>query len=198
MTLGSDSCSNDLASWVEAVRGGDEGAAQSLFDHLHPLVVKIVRAHLPRRSCAEDLVQMVFLKVFNRLNQYSGRVPLTHWVSRIAVNTCINQLDHERVRPELRWSDFNEAEEEALRALVSSWPGFETGQETKSRDIVDSLLRKLDAPDRLVLDLIYLENKSVEEVRQITGWSASLVKVRAFRARQKLKQHRNLLFEGVE
>ena len=45
----------------------------------------------------------------------------------------------------------------------------------------------LKPAERLVIDLLYLQQKSVAEIREITGWSAALVKVRAFRARQKLK-----------
>jgi len=63
---------------------------------LYPLVLKLVRAHLPRRAAEEDLVQTVFMKVFAKLDDYAGAVPLEHWVSRIAVNTCINQLRAER------------------------------------------------------------------------------------------------------
>jgi len=49
----------------------------------------------------------------------SGTAPLEHWVSRIAVNTCIKQLRHERVRPEWRWADLSEREVAAVQALQS-------------------------------------------------------------------------------
>ena len=44
----------------------------------------------------EDLCQMIFIKVFQKLSQFSGKVPLEHWVSRIAVNTCLNQIESEK------------------------------------------------------------------------------------------------------
>ena len=95
----------DVAACVERVRQRDEEAARRLMAHLYPLVLKLVRALLPRRTAEEDLVQTVFMKVFAKLDQYAGDVPLEHWVSRIVVNTCINQLRAERVRTEVRWAD---------------------------------------------------------------------------------------------
>ena len=102
----------DVPHCLSRVRQQDEGAARDLVQHLFPLVMKIVRSHLPRRVLEEDLAQMVFIKVFTHLDQYSGLVPFEHWVSRVAVNTCLNQLRAEKSRPEVRWADLGE--EEAL------------------------------------------------------------------------------------
>jgi RNA polymerase sigma-70 factor (ECF subfamily) len=90
---------------LEQVRAGDEDAARVLVERLYPTVLRMVRSHLPRRTQEEDLAQAVFAKVFAKLGQFSGRVPLEHWVARNAINTCLNQLKHELVRPELRMSD---------------------------------------------------------------------------------------------
>lgn len=174
---------------LERVRQGDEGAARALVAYLHPLVLKLVRAHLPRRSSEEDLVQTVFMKVFSKLDQFSGAVPLAHWVSRIAVNTCINQLKHDRVRPELRWADLTEEQEEVLRELGATTEELPASERLAARELVELLLAQLNPSDRLVVTLLHLEGRSIAEVCEITGWNATLVKVRAFRARRKLKQH---------
>jgi len=186
----------DVQSWVRSVQQGDEAAARALFNHLFPLVIKIVRAHLPRRTSEEDLVQTVFMKLFAKLDQFSGRVPLEHWVSRIAVNTCLNQISTERVRPEFRWADLSEAEERVLQSLASTTDDLEPSHNLASRELVDKLLERLRPADRLVVTLMHLEGRTVEEVRQITGWNASLIKVRAFRARRKMKKHLETLLEG--
>lgn len=89
----------DVTACVERVRAGDEDAARVLMQHLHGLIVKIVRSHLPRRTSEEDLIQAVYVKVFTRIDQYRGAVPFEHWVSRVAVNTCLNQIAHERSGP---------------------------------------------------------------------------------------------------
>ncbi len=75
-------------------REGDEEAARALVERLHPLVMKIVRAHLPRRAAEEDLAQEVFARVFERLDQYEARagVPFDHWVARLAVRLPLGQL----------------------------------------------------------------------------------------------------------
>jgi RNA polymerase sigma-70 factor (ECF subfamily) len=185
----------DVPSCVRSVQQGDDTAARALLAHLHPLVMKLVRAHLPRRTSEEDLVQTVFMKVFAKLDQYSGRVPLEHWVSRIAVNTCLNQINAERVRPELRWADLSETEEQVLQSLASTPASLEPSQTLASRELVEKLLAQLNPADRLVVNLIHLEGKSVDDVRQVTGWSTSLVKVRAFRARQKMKKHLDKLLK---
>src|SRR5258708_7864501 len=186
----------EVQSWVRSVQQGDEAAARALFNHLFPLVIKVVRAHLPRRTSEEDLVQTVFMKLFAKLDQFSGRVPLEHWVSRIAVNTCLNQISTERVRPELRWADLSEAEERVLQSLASTTDDLEPSHNLASRELVDKLLERLSPADRLVITLMHLEGRTVKEVRQITGWNASLIKVRAFLARQKMKKHLETLLEG--
>jgi RNA polymerase sigma-70 factor (ECF subfamily) len=61
-------------------------------------------------------------------------------------------------------------------------------QKVASRQLVEHLLTALKPAERLVIDLLYLQGKTVEEVKKLTGWSGALVKVRAFRARQKMKQ----------
>ena len=65
-----------MPACLEQVRRGDEEAARQLFHHLYPLVIKVVRSHLPRRTSEDDLTQTIFMKVFANLAQFSGRVPL--------------------------------------------------------------------------------------------------------------------------
>jgi RNA polymerase sigma-70 factor (ECF subfamily) len=179
----------DVPACVARVRAGDEDAARALMRHLHPLVQKIIRAHLPRRTSEEDLMQSVFVRVFTKLDQFSGKVPLEHWVARVAVNTCFNQLDRERVRPELRWADLSEEEEEVLKNLAHDEADVDATGGLAAREIVGKMLARLSPADRLVITLLHLEGRTLEEVRQTTGWSTTLVKVRAFRARQKMKKH---------
>jgi RNA polymerase sigma-70 factor (ECF subfamily) len=178
----------DAAACVERVRRGDEDAARALFRHLYPLVARLVRSHLPRRTSPEDLVQTVFMKLFANLDRFSGTVPVEHWVSRIAINTCLNQLASEKARPELRWADLSEEQAEVLEAVTAD-PGTDEPLESlAAREIVEKLLERLPPPERLLLTLLHLEGRSVEEVRQATGWNAPVIKVRAFRARRKLRK----------
>ncbi len=139
------------------------------------------------------MLQAVFVKVFTRLEQYAGLVPLEHWVSRIAINTCIHQISKERVRPELRYADLSEEEEQVVQSLAVSSEDLEPSQSIASHELVTKLLETLSPSDRMVITLMHLEGRSVEEVRQRTGWSKSVIKVRAFRARRKLRKQLDML-----
>ena len=131
---------------------------------------------------------MIFIKIFQKLGQFSGAVPLEHWVSRIAINTCLNQIAAEKARPELRHADLSEEQAAVIDNLASSSEELGPDRQLAARDLVAHLLEALRPAERLVIDLLYLQQKSVEEIRKLTGWSRPLVKVRAFRARQKLKE----------
>jgi len=172
---------------VKAALQHDDEAARALVRQLYPLVAKLVRAHRPRRTAEEDLCQMIFIKVFQKLSQFSGKVPLEHWVSRIAVNTCLNQIESEKIRPELRHADLSEEQQAVVENLATSSSELAPDQRFASRELVEHLLAALKPVERLAIDLLYLQGRSVEEIRKITGWSAALVKVRAYRARQKMK-----------
>src|SRR5882672_10494871 len=179
----------DVPGCVAHVRRGDEDAARALLNHLYPLVLSIVRGHLPRRTSEDDLTQTIFVKVFSKLEQFSGAVPLEHWVSRIAVNTCLNALQAEKIRPELRWADLTEEEEHVIQALDATSDDLEPGQSLAARDLTDRLLDCLKPNDRLLVNLLHVEGRSVEEVKQLTGWNISMIKVRAFRARKRMRKH---------
>jgi RNA polymerase sigma-70 factor, ECF subfamily len=178
---------SNASALVKAALQHDDEASRALVRQLYPLVSKLVRAHRPRRTAEEDLSQMIFIKVFQNLSQFSGKVPLEHWVSRIAINTCLNQIESEKVRPELRYADLSEEEQAVVENLASSPEELAPDQRFASRQLVEHLLAALKPVERLAIDLLYLQGHSVEEIRKITGWSAALIKVRAFRARQKMK-----------
>jgi RNA polymerase sigma-70 factor (ECF subfamily) len=188
----------DDATWVARVLEGDEAAARSLVHRLYPTVIKSVRSHLPRRTQEEDLTQAVFAKIFRKLDQFSGLVPLEHWVSRITVNTCINQLKHEAARPELRMGDLSEEEEAVVQHLASSKAELPGERSSAAREILEKLLARLKPDDRLVVTLLHLEERSTEEISHRTGWSVALVKVKAFRARHKMRKIWNSLFGQEE
>jgi RNA polymerase sigma-70 factor (ECF subfamily) len=186
----------DLAGCLGRVRQRDQTAARELVEHLHPLVLRIVRAHLPRRVAEEDLAQDIFLKMFTRLEQYQGNVPFTHWVSRIAVTTCIDQLRAQKRRPELRWADLSEAEAEVLDNVITNENDEVPGDALAAREIIHKLMGQLKPEDRLVVQYLDLDQKTIAEISALTGWNKTLVKVRAFRARRKLQRLYRELTEG--
>lgn len=178
-----------LAELVSQVRNArSESASKLLVEHLYPMVLRIVRAHLPRRSSEEDLAQEVFMKMFARIEQWRGQLPFDHWVSRVAVTTCLDALRHQKRRPELRWADLSEKEAEVLDNVLHDESDVSASDASSARDLVHKLLETLNPADRLVLTMMDMEGRSVADVQTATGWSATLVKVRAFRARRKLRK----------
>src|SRR5438105_13559237 len=173
---------------VDRARNGDDEAARELIRQLYPMVAKIVRGYRPRRAAEEDLTQMIFIKVFQNLAQYSGKVPISHWVSRIAVNTCRNQLMAEKARPELRHSDLSEEQAAMLENLAASDEALSPDRKLAARYLVQKFLAMLKPVERLVIDMLYLQERSVAEIQKVTGWTAAAIKIRAFRARQKLRR----------
>lgn len=184
----------DLSGCLARVRASDQRAARELVEHLHPMVIRIVRARLPRRVAEEDLTQEIFLKMFTRIAQYQGSVPFPHWVSRIAVTTCIDHLRAQKRRPEFRWADLSENEADVLDAVLTSENDVGAGDAMAAHELVHKLLDQLKPDDRLVLQLLDLEQKTLAEVGALTGWNITLIKVRAFRARRKLQK----LFEELK
>ncbi|GAB1489555.1 hypothetical protein MASR2M8_20080 [Opitutaceae bacterium] len=183
-----DAAAFDYGECLARVRQGDQEAARELVDALHPVVISIIRARHPRRTDEQDLTQEIFLKVFSRLDQYRGAVPFPHWVARISTTTCIDHLRLWKRRPEFRLADLTEEEVSAAERALAN------GQQTKSNDaivvkeLVDRLLSALDPKDQMVIQLLDLEQKSLVEIEAMTGWNKSVIKVRAFRARRKLRK----------
>lgn len=190
--MGTESLPTDTepipSTLLDQVRLRDEAAARTLVERLHPLVLRIVRAHRPRNMAEEDLCQEVFMSLFASLEQYRGAVPFEHWVSRVAVNTCIDHLRRQKSRPELRWADLPETQAEVLQDMLADPSAPRPGQSLAVTDLLGQLLDALPPADRLLMQWLELEDCSVKEVCARTGWSVPLVKVRAFRARHRMRR----------
>jgi RNA polymerase sigma-70 factor (ECF subfamily) len=179
-----DENQQDLQAWV-AHR--DQGAACRLMAALHPQVARIVQNHLPRGVDAEDLAQDVFVQFFKTLDRYDRARPLENWVSRLALNVCLKALRSRSRRPEWRWSDLSEGEQAVVDSLLHE-PERDASQARDGRELLAKLLDSLAPQERMILTLLHLEEKPVAEIAAMTGWNATLVKVRAFRARAKLRK----------
>jgi RNA polymerase sigma-70 factor (ECF subfamily) len=177
---------DELSQLITRIRNSDQAAAKELVERFYPVVIRIVRNHLPRRESEEDLTQEIFLKIFAKLHQYRADMPFEHWVSRISVNTCIDHLRKQRNRPEFRWSDFSEDQQAILDNLQENATQPPQQSPEENRELLNRLLQSLKPAERLVVQWLYLEEKSVSEICDLTGWKPSKVKVTAFRARQKL------------
>ncbi len=175
-----------MTRWITQAQAGDQTAARALVERLQPVVLRIVRARRPQRMAEEDLTQEVFMKMFARLGQYQGTAPFTHWVSRIAVTTCMDHGRAQRCRPELRWADLMDGETDAFDRLVDDRSARMPGDLLATRDLVGKLLERLNAEDRRVIVAFELEQKTIAEICGETGWESEFVKMRLHRARKKM------------
>jgi len=165
---------------------GDQAAAQLLVERVQPLVVRIARAHHSRQLPVDDLVMDVLSTMFARLPSYTPRpgIPFAHWLSRLAVHACLDRLRAERRHAVLQPLD--EPQRRWLEVLVVD--GARPVDEVlAARELVHALLAGLPVRDRLLLSLLDLEGRSPSEVAAMTGWSPLVIKVRAFRARRRLR-----------
>jgi RNA polymerase sigma-70 factor (ECF subfamily) len=173
---------------IALVRNGDDRAAQRLVEALYPKVIRIIRNHLPATEDERDLAQEVFMKTFSKLQQFRGQQPFDHWVARIALNTCFDKLRRQRARRVLSFGDFSSEEAEFLQDALAAKEYDEGAASARpeSIEVVEKLLSTLKPAEQMILRLLDLEEKSVAEICQLTGWGSSRVKVTAFRARRKL------------
>ena len=134
-------------------------------------------------------MQDVFLKLLQKLDSYEERegIPFEHWVSRLTVRTCLDALRAEKARPEWRMADLSDGETEWLDYLLNRQATAPSDHAADAGAVVTRLLALLSPPDRLVLTLLDLEERSTQEIAQMTGWTRPMVKMRAMRARHKLR-----------
>lgn len=110
------------------------------------------------------------------------------WLTKIATNTCLNMLRGAKRRPELTVSDLSEEEDQWMEDQLSDPEQPSVENSVVAADLADRLLSVLSPEDQQALLMIDGEQASVKEVAEATGWSESKVKVRAFRARKKVRE----------
>src|ERR1700683_3587293 len=178
----------NIADCLRRWKEGDEAAAEELIRHLFPVISKIVRTHLPRRDDEKDLVQEILMKTFAKLHQYKGDAPITHWVSRLAVTTCLDRLRAQKIRPEIRHADLTPDESDVFDAAWLTGSSPDASEAIAARDVVDKILSSLSPEDRSLILMVDLEGRSLQEISDTTGWSISKIKMRLFRVRPQLRQ----------
>jgi RNA polymerase sigma-70 factor (ECF subfamily) len=175
------------AQLIAAVLKGDAASFEPLVEKYSPRVFATARRYARRESEVEDIVQEIWLKAFERLRSYRGEAPFEHWLMRLAVRRCYDFLrGHQRNR-ETTFSELSEPEEDWLDRFVSQ-PESAREDAEAARQLVGRLLEELSPAARLVITLHEIEGRSVKEISKLTGWSAPLVKVRAFRARLEMRK----------
>ncbi len=182
-----DHRSTDEAALVKRVQNGDEIAFREIVERYQTKVFSIIYGILRNRNDAEDIAQQVFAKVYFSIKNFDFRSSLLTWIYKITVNECYDYLRKKRVRKLIYESDFSA--DDSLR-VENSEPAtnHETpvDQRLAQYDLIFKLLSKISEEDRSLLLLKEVEGHSVEELSQMTGMNENTIKVKLFRARQKL------------
>ena len=178
----------ETTALIARVRAGDQAAARELVARLRHTVLRIARRHRPRRTTEEDILQEVFMKIFARLGQYRGEAPFDHWASRIATTTCMDQLRAQRCRPEWRLADLSEDEALAVETTSRDPRAPRPGHALATHELLGQLLDRLRPEDRRLIVWFDLEDRTIAEIEDLTGYGFDFIKMRLFRARRKLKR----------
>jgi RNA polymerase sigma-70 factor (ECF subfamily) len=173
---------------VRQAQDGDESAFAEIVRRYSPRVFSTASRFFRQRSVVEEAAQEVFLKAFTQLGSFEGRGSLEGWLTRIATNTCLNMLRSGKRRPELTVSDLSDEEDQWLEQQLADTQQRSVESNLVAADLADRLLSVLSPEDQQALLMIDGEEASIKEVAEATGWSESKVKVRAFRARKKIRE----------
>jgi RNA polymerase sigma-70 factor (ECF subfamily) len=175
------------AELIAAVLKGDTASFEPLIQKYSPRVFATARRYARRESEVEDIVQEIWLKSFQKLSSFRGDAPFEHWLMRLTVHTCYDFLRAHQRNRETAFSEMTDAEGDWLERLVTH-PEDAAENATAARLLVARVLEQLSPPARLIITLLEIEDRSIKEIAQLTGWSLPLVKVRAFRARAEMKK----------
>ena len=175
------------AELISAVLQGDAESFEPLIVKYSPRLFATARRYARRESEVEDIVQEIWLKSFNKLSSFRGDAPFEHWLMRLAVRTCYDFLrGHQRNR-EASFTDLSDSEDNWLERCAAQ-PESASEHTDAAKQLVARLLEQLSPPARLIITLLEIEDRSVKEIAELTGWSVPLVKVRAFRARAEMRK----------
>jgi RNA polymerase sigma-70 factor (ECF subfamily) len=165
---------------VRATIAGDERAFAELVSRHKARVFGTCARFARDGQQLDDLSQEVFLRAWRKMNGFRGDAPFEHWLARLTVTTCYDFLRRERRhRDSISLDDLAiEMRDQGVDAAIAAG---------SAKELLEWAMRSLSADERLILTLLEIEERTVREISAATGWSESNVKVRAFRARARLK-----------
>lgn len=179
------------AELARVAANGDEAAFGEIVRRYSPRVFSFSGRFFRRYDLVEEAAQEVFLKAFTQLRNFEGRGSLEGWLTRITVTTCINILRSTKPQNELAVSDLTEDETswmENRMAAVARSNHRSDEDRLIAADLVYRVLDTLPAEDSFILQLLEGEGASIRETAAHVGWTESKVKIKAFRARKKMRE----------
>ncbi len=172
---------------VRRAQTGDEAAFREIVERYQSKVFSIIHGIVRQRNDVEDIAQQVFAKVYLSLRNFDFRSSLITWIYKITVNECFDYLRKRKVRKLVYESDLSEDE---VRRVENTEPNIDRQDPADTalarRDYILKLLSRVSEEERMLLMMKEVEGYSVEELSEKTGMNENTIKVKLFRARQKL------------
>jgi RNA polymerase sigma-70 factor (ECF subfamily) len=174
---------------VRRAQKEDKEAFEELVRRHQARVFAVAGGILRNKEDVEDIAQQVFLKAYFSLKRFDQRAAFSTWLYKITVNECWDLLRKRKVRPLLYEADLSE---EQARQYGASEERAEQAQDVserlEKRQELERLLDCLEERDRTMLVLKEVQGFSVEEIAEVLGINGNTVKVRLFRARQRITE----------
>ena len=172
---------------VAAVVGGEVDSFEELILRYQPRIFGMARKYFRNESDVEDVVQTIFTKTFQKLGSFKHTAPFEHGCMRLSVNTCDDALRRRSHHREQSISDLM-FEDDSWQTRLDNIPDLDDQEALdKASELVHAVLGQISDKSRIVLTMQELEGRSIKEIAELTGWSISLVKVQAFRARKEMR-----------
>jgi len=174
---------------VRRAQHGDKQAFEVLVVKHQGRVFAVARGILRNREDVEDIAQQVFLKAYFSLKRFDQRAAFSTWLYKITVNECWDLLRKRKVRPLVFESELTEEQAHIYQSTEQkSEFAPDVSEQMETRQQLDRWLDCLEERDRAMLVLKEVQGFTVEEIAEIMGINGNTVKVRLFRARQKIAE----------
>lgn len=175
------------AELIAAALKGDPASFEPLIQKYSPRIFATARRYARLEREVEDIVQEIWIKAYQKLSSFRGDAPFEHWLMRLAVRTCYDFLrGHQRNR-ESTFSELSDEEDSWLERFAAA-PETAPDQAEAAKQLIQRILDQMSPAGKLIITLLEIEERTVKEIAELTGWSVPLVKVRAFRARAEMKK----------
>jgi len=169
---------------VNMVLKGNRSAFEIIMIRHSPQISRVISGRVPTDSI-EELLHETFIRAFKSLPGYSKKKPLAHWLSVIAVRSC---LDYWRAAYKNKEVSMGSLSEDALEWVNNGYNDAPAGSEFHpAAEVLEWAMARLSSKERIVIGLTYLDGYSTREAAELLGWSRSNVKIKTFRARNKLR-----------
>jgi RNA polymerase sigma-70 factor, ECF subfamily len=171
---------------IKRAQGGDSAAFNEIVVAYRKRILGTISRLIARPEDVEDVAQEVFLRLYFSLDQLRTAEVFEPWLYRLTVNAAYDYLRKQRRRQEYRMSDLSEQQMVMADAMAGGRVDQDERESRKTRETVDALLGAVSEADRILLMLKELEGLSLKELEKIYNINENALKVRLFRARQRV------------